>query len=125
MSKARYLADTHVLLWALADDRRLTARHRTILLSGADIFFSAASIWQIAIKKSLGKLKAPGNLAGVLEGAGYHALDVKMIHAEAVASLPLHHTDPFDRLLIVQGQLEKLKLMTVDSQFSRYDVELA
>jgi len=124
MSEARYLADTHILLWALADDRRLTAQHRAILLSGADIFFSAASIWEIAIKKSLGKLNAPDHLADLLERAGYHALDVKMVHAEAVADLPLHHGDPFDRLLIAQGRLEKLKIMTVDNQFSRYDVEI-
>lgn len=124
MSDRRYLADTHILLWALADDDRLPKRHREILLSDAEIIFSAASLSEIAIKKSLGKLKAPDNLAGLLEQAGFRALDIKMPHAEAVADLPFHHSDPFDRLLIVQGQLEKLTIMTVDKYFASYDVEI-
>ena len=124
MSELRYLADTHILLWALSDDERLPRRHRKILLSEAEIFFSAASIWEIAIKKSLGKLKAPDHLANLLERAGFRALDIKMVHAEAVADLPFHHSDPFDRLLIVQGQLEKMTVMTVDKHFVHYGVEI-
>lgn len=66
MSGKRYLADTHILLWALADDKRLPERHRAILLSSAEVFYSAASVWEIAIKKSLGKLKAPEDLSSLL-----------------------------------------------------------
>ena len=124
MSGVRYLADTHILLWALADDERLPKRHRTVLLSDAEIFFSAASIWEIAIKKSLGKLKAPNHLADLLERAGFRALDIKMVHAEAVANLPFHHGDPFDRLLITQAKHEKLTILSVDKQFVSYDVEI-
>ena len=124
MSDKRYLADTHILLWALADDGRLRKGHRTLLLSDADIFFSAASIWEIAIKKSLGKLKAPDDLAGLLVQAGFRPLDIKMGHAKAVAALPFHHSDPFDRMLIAQGQIEKLTILTVDKHFSHYDVEI-
>jgi PIN domain nuclease of toxin-antitoxin system len=123
MSSVRYLADTHVLLWALEDDKRLPERHRQILLSDAEVFFSAASIWEIAIKKSLGKLKAPDRLADILPRAGFRALDVTAIHAEAVAGLPLHHSDPFDRLLIAQAQIEKMTLLTVDAQFLLYNAD--
>jgi PIN domain nuclease of toxin-antitoxin system len=124
MSETRYLADTYILLWALGDDDRLAERHRAILLSAAEVFFSAASVWEIAIKKSLGKLTAPSDLASVLPRAGFRALDITAIHAEAVGSLPPHHADPFDRLLIAQARIEKMTLLTVDGQFSRYDVDI-
>jgi PIN domain nuclease of toxin-antitoxin system len=125
MSETRYLADTHVLLWALGDDRRLLERHRAILLSTVEVFFSAASVWEIAIKKSLGKLTAPDHLAALLPRAGFRPLDITPTHAEAVTSLPPHHADPFDRLLIAQARIEKLTLLTMDSQFSRYDIDVA
>jgi PIN domain nuclease of toxin-antitoxin system len=124
ISEACYLADTHILLWALDDDGRLPKRHREILLTSAAIFFSAASIWEIAIKKALGKLKAPDNLASILPRAGFRALDVTPIHAEAVGSLPMRHGDPFDRLLIVQAQIERMTLLTADAQFALYGVEV-
>ncbi len=123
MSGARYLADTHILLWALAGDRRLPERHRAILLSGAEVFFSAASVWEIAIKKSLGKLRAPDHLAATLPRAGFRGLDITPAHAEAAGTLSLRHGDPFDRLLIAQAQIERMILMTVDAQFSLYDVD--
>jgi PIN domain nuclease of toxin-antitoxin system len=124
MSEMRYLADTHILLWALGDDNRLAERHRSILRSAAEVFFSAASVWEIAIKKSLGKLTAPEHLAAVLPRAGFRALDITAIHAEAVTGLPPHHADPFDRLLIAQARIEQMTLLTVDGQFSRYDVDI-
>ncbi len=120
-----YLADTHILLWALGDDKHLLERHRAILLSSAEVYFSAASVWEIAIKRSLGKLKAPDRVAATLPRAGFRALDVTATHAEAVASLPLHHIDPFDRLLIAQAQIERMTLLAVDTQFSRYDIDIA
>jgi PIN domain nuclease of toxin-antitoxin system len=121
----RYLADTHILLWALADDPHLPERFRPILLSGADVFFSAASVWEIAIKKSLGKLNAPDRLREVLPRAGFRALDITAAHAEAVGSLPFHHADPFDRLIIAQAMGEKLTVLTADAKFSLYDIILA
>ncbi len=124
MINVRYLADTHILLWALADDHRLAERHRTILTSDAVVFASAVSIWEIAIKKSLGKLKVPDQLVSLLAPAGFRGLDIKMSHADAVAHLPFHHSDPFDRLLIAQGQLENLTILTVDKLFQHYDVDL-
>jgi len=124
MNALRYLADTHVLLWALADDRRLLGRHKSVLLSSAEVYFSAASIWEIAIKRSLGKLQAPQNLAALLPRAGFIPLDLTPRHAEAVLDLPRHHSDPFDRLLIVQAMIEKMCVMTVDTRFSHYGVDL-
>jgi PIN domain nuclease of toxin-antitoxin system len=124
MNGTRYLADTHVVLWALASDKRLVERHRAILLSPAEVFFSAASVWEIAIKKSLGKLKAPDHLAVLLPRAGFRTLDITPIHAEAVSGLPPHHADPFDRLLIAQARIEKMTLLTVDGQFSRYGIDV-
>lgn len=125
MSAKRYLADTHIVLWALADDKRLSKSYRDILLSDAIIYFSAASIWEIAIKKSLGKLQAPADLASLLEQAGYKPLEIGIAHAQAVAELPFHHSDPFDRLLIVQSQLEKLVLLSTDKSMALYDIEIA
>ncbi len=124
MTGTRYLADTHILLWALADDKRLPERHRAILLSGAEVFFSAASVWEIAIKKALGKLKAPDNLSALLPRAGFRPLGIPPVHAETAGGLPLHHTDPFDRLLIAQAMLENMTLLTADAQFSLYDIRL-
>jgi len=124
MNALRYLADTHVLLWALADDRRLLGRHKSVLLSSAEVYFSAASIWEIAIKRSLGKLQAPQNLAALLPRAGFIPLDLTPRHTEAVSDLPRHHGDPFDRLLIVQAMIEKMCVMTVDTRFSHYGVDL-
>ncbi len=122
MTGTHYLADTHIMLWAVGNDKRLPERHRAILLSTAEVFFSAASIWEIAIKKSLGKLKAPDRLATRLPRAGFRPLNVSPIHAEAIASLPSRHADPFDRLLIAQARIEKMTVMSVDAQFSLYDV---
>ena len=124
MTGKRYLADTHILLWALADDKRLPERHRAILLSGAEVFFSAASVWEIAIKKALGKLKAPDGLSTLLPRAGFRALGISAVHAEAAGALPPHHTDPFDRLLIAQAMQENMILLTADAQFSHYAIEL-
>lgn len=124
MTDVRYLADTHILLWALGDDKRLPERHRAILLSSAEIFCSAASVWEIAIKKSLGKLKAPDCLAALLPQAGFRTLDITPVHAEAVSDLPGHHAGLFDRLLIAQARVEKMTLLTVDAQFSHYNISL-
>jgi PIN domain nuclease of toxin-antitoxin system len=120
----RYLADTHILLWALADDARLPERHREILLSDAEVYFSAASVWEIAIKKALGKLRAPDQLAALLPDAGFGALDITAVHAEAAGALPPLHADPFDRLLIAQAAAEKMALLTVDAQIARYGGEI-
>ena len=121
----RLLLDTHVLLWWLADDRRLVRRTRQIIADPNNaIFVSAASIWEIAIKAGLGRLKVDVDvLASGLEANGLMSLPIAAAHAAAVFHLPLLHRDPFDRMLISQARTEKLQLVTRDPQFAEYDVE--
>lgn len=121
----RYLVDTHILLWVLNADSRLSDRHRDIFLAGEDVNVSAISVAEIAIKKSLGKITLSGDVVDILRSSGIPILIVNEVHAARLEHLPLHHRDPFDRLLIAQAQIEGLTLVTADRQFSAYDVALA
>jgi PIN domain nuclease of toxin-antitoxin system len=125
MTTGPFLADTHIILWSISDDRRLGEHHRAILASEAVVFVSAASVWEIAIKRSIGKLQSPDDLATLLPRMRFQPLVVTHQHAHAVGNLPPHHGDPFDRLLIAQARVEKLTILTSDSHFARYDVALA
>lgn len=125
MTAAGFLADTHIVLWSIADDPRLSALYREILASDAVVFVSAASVWEMSIKRSLGKLDVPDNLAELLPQMRFTPLAITAEHAQAVATLPLHHSDPFDRLLIAQARLEGLTIMTADPQFPAYGVAVA
>ncbi len=91
---------------------------------GVDPIVSAVTIWEAAIKRGLGKLEAPDDLLAQLEGAGVGLLPITARHADLVASLPLHHRDPFDRLLVAQATLEKLPLVSDDEWVRRYDIEV-
>ncbi len=120
----RLLLDTHVLLWWDGDDKRLPAAFQTAV--GApenDVYVSAASAWEIAIKRASGKLKTGGSVASTIKSHSFMALPVTVEHAERAGSLPLLHRDPFDRLLVAQAYLERLTLVTVDDQILRYQVE--
>jgi PIN domain nuclease of toxin-antitoxin system len=124
----RCLLDTHVLLWALRDDARLSKKARAILLDDAHtLFWSAASTWELAIKSALKRIHFTSPLGeylpGKLESEGVEPLSVTSAHAAAVELLPLHHHDPFDRLLIAQARVEGLSLLTADKVMRRYDVE--
>ncbi|MBZ9766651.1 MULTISPECIES: type II toxin-antitoxin system VapC family toxin [unclassified Mesorhizobium] len=125
MTTGPFLADTHIILWSISDDRRLSEQHRAILNSEAMVFASAASVWEIAIKRSIGKLQAPDDLPGLLPRMRFQPLAVTLQHAHAVGDLPPHHGDPFDRLLIAQAQVENLTILTSDSHFARYSIALA
>ena len=125
----KVLLDTHVFLWWITDDPRLSPRARRIIADGANVaFLSAASGWEIAIKAKLGRLRLPDNpehfILKQLELNIIEVLPVQMSHALHVYALPYHHRDPFDRLLIAQAQLEKLPILTADPQISRYPVEV-
>ena len=118
------LLDTQVALWALTDCPRLSERARTLILNpDATVFFSAASVWEIAIKHRLARSDMPvsGAEAEVLfREAGYVELPVSAAHAAATEKLPGHHADPFDRMLVAQALYEPLRLLTHDRQLLTY-----
>jgi PIN domain nuclease of toxin-antitoxin system len=123
------LLDTQVWLWMLAAPERLSPAGRRLVVSmDNELFFSAASAWEIAIKYALGKLKLSGEPADLvpewMTRTGVTPLAVLHRHALHVASLPRHHRDPFDRLLVAQAQLEQLTVLTADRDFERYDVKV-
>jgi PIN domain nuclease of toxin-antitoxin system len=117
----RLLLDTHVFLWAVADSRKLGAAARRLIEEADEVRVSAASIWEIAIKSRLGKLVGDAeSLAAAIEDSGFAELPVTGRHAAAVARLPSHHADPFDRLLVAQALAEPLILLTADKTLARY-----
>ncbi len=116
------LVDTNVIVWLLLGDRsRVSETARDALEDERNsVAVSAATVWEIAIKRSLGKLTIEDRWARALTGLGFDALPVTAIHAEAVEHLPWHHRDPFDRLLIAQAATEGLELVTADPRFAAY-----
>jgi PIN domain nuclease of toxin-antitoxin system len=119
----KLVVDTHAALWLLADDRRLSETARR-LLADDDIpcFLSTASVWEAAIKRSIGKLTVPADFHRQMALRGISSIPVYENHAAAVAELPLHHRDPFDRLLVAQAQLEGMSILSSDPQLRAYDV---
>ncbi|PZX17020.1 PIN domain nuclease of toxin-antitoxin system [Palleronia aestuarii] len=121
----RLLLDTHILLWAALDDARLPAGIREVLTApGTELHVSAASVWEVAIKRSIGKLSVPDDLFDTVRAEGVVPLAITWAHARAAGRLPRHHADPFDRMLIAQSRLEGLRLASADAQISLYDVDL-
>lgn len=119
------LLDTHIFLWWLADSRRLSDEIRTRVADPETaIFVSAASIWEVGIKRAVGKLEAPAEMACYVEEEGFRGLPIGLRHAEIAAGLPLHHRDPFDRMLIAQGLADDLAIVTADGRFEPYGVKL-
>ena len=122
---ARYLLDTHVLLWWLSDPSKLTDPARDAIANGLNaVYVSSAAVWEMAIKKALGRLDIPGNLEEVLGKDHIEVLPITLPHALAVADLPVHHQDPFDRMQVVQARLEALVIVTRDPQIAEYDVQV-
>lgn len=118
----RLLLDTHVLLWWLAGDPSLPDEVGERIDTELDVFVSPASIWEIEIKKAIGKLKAPSDLVDVIEESGVSELPIRYRHAELAGRLPPVHRDPFDRLLVAQAMSERLTLVSRDADIRRYDV---
>jgi PIN domain nuclease of toxin-antitoxin system len=117
----RILLDTHIFYWLFYDQHRLPSAARTILDEADAVFVSAVSLWEIAIKVRVGKLKADiPELISSLEAANLLELPVLARHTPLVSILPLHHADPFDRLLIAQAITEPLLLLTADPQLKQY-----
>ncbi len=123
----RVLLDTQCWLWMTLSPERFSPSGRALVESRETIlYFSAASAWEIAIKHALGKLRLPESPAAYVPGRvaalGVQPLPIEQRHALHVATLPAHHRDPFDRLLIAQAQLEDLAILTADAVFAAYDV---
>ncbi len=116
------LLDTHTLLWAIDGGRQLRQVARDAIFHDSRVYVSAASYWEIAIKTAIGKLQPAENPLEFIQGSGFTELPITFRHAEIAASLPLHHRDPFDRMLVAQAQAEALTIVTDDSQITRYDV---
>ncbi len=109
----RLLIDTQIFIWAVIDSDRLSEQARVIMLDAAEVFVSAASIWEIAIKAKLGKLKGdPRAFAAAIIESGFHELVISARHACVVHELPLYHKDPFDRLLVAQALSEPFRLIS-------------
>jgi PIN domain nuclease of toxin-antitoxin system len=118
-----FLLDTHVLLWWLDNPRLLSRQAKKAIEDGRNrIYVSAAVAWEIAIKKSLGKLDAPDDLEEMIDANRFNPLPVTIAHALGVLALPDHHRDPFDRLLIAQALHAGFRLVTRDEEIAKYPV---
>ena len=119
----KLLLDTHVVLWWLDDPNKIAEGTRDEIAQADTVLVSAVVAWEIAIKRSLGKLTAPHNLEAAVAAAGFEPLPISLSHALAVESLPPVHRDPFDRLLIAQANFENCTLVTRDEVFQQYPVQ--
>jgi len=116
--------DTEAFIWWDENDPRLGGNARAAIENASVVYVSAASVWEIAIKASIGKLATRRRATLAVEQAGFDELPITFDHADAVRSLPHHHRDPFDRLIIAAARVEGCAVLTSDGQFARYDVEV-
>lgn len=117
------MIDSHILIWWLLDSPELKPKLKTLLANPAQkVYVSAASVWEIAIKQALGKLQGFENLPDMLAISDFEVIDIKTHHAMYAANLPLHHKDPFDRMIIAQSVFEALMLISEDRVFSSYEM---
>ena len=119
------ILDTHIILWWLDDNDSLPKKYRQEIADRNNIcFVSAASVWEISIKSAIGKLDIPDNYLEVLLDQNFREIPISWQHASKVRYLPMHHKDPFDRLLIAQAIVEDLMFLSVDKIISKYDVKI-
>jgi PIN domain nuclease of toxin-antitoxin system len=119
----RLLLDTHVVLWELEGVRSIGPRARDAVERASELLFSVVSFAEIGVKVAIGKLDVPEDLHDHVLRSGLHILGLTAHHGLAVAHLPMHHRDPFDRLLVSQARAETLTLLSADGRFAAYDVE--
>lgn len=120
----RVLLDTHALLWALADDERLSSSARELIVDETnDVLVSVVSAWEIAVKRSLGKLEAPEDLESVVAEAGFLHRLILFDDCKRLSTLPPLHRDPFDRMLVCQALEEGIPIVSRDKMISRYPVQ--
>jgi PIN domain nuclease of toxin-antitoxin system len=118
----KLLLDTHVVLWQLSGERSLGRDAEQAIDSATELAFSVVSFAEIGVKAAIGKLTVPGDFSEQVKGAGLRTLALDAAHGLAVAGLPLHHRDPFDRLLVAQAQQDGYALVTADERIRAYDV---
>ena len=119
------ILDTHVVIWALENNSTLSDKAAEAIIDADNmVFVSAASVWEIGIKRTMGKLETPDNLLEEIRLHRFSSLPISLHHAELAAKLPNIHKDPFDRMLIAQAMYEKLTLVTRDEVTSKYDVKI-
>lgn len=118
----RLLLDTHVALWWLGGSARITDETAAAIEAAEEAVVSAASVWEVEIKRSVGKLAVPSDFREQIRSAGFRDLAITSLHAEEAARLPSHHRDPFDRILIAQARVEGLVLVTADRELLQYEV---
>jgi PIN domain nuclease of toxin-antitoxin system len=116
------LLDTHVVLWWLTDDPTLADEIKDRLDREPDVYVSAATIWEVAIKQAIGKLSEPPRLPERIRDSGFTPLPISPEHAITAGRLPMIHRDPFDRMLVAQAQCEDLTLVTRDANCQKYDI---
>jgi PIN domain nuclease of toxin-antitoxin system len=123
----KLLLDTHTFLWFIEDNPRLSAQAKTLLESDVDLLLSTASLWELAIKVSIGKLTLAQPydifIPQQLTDNDIEVLPISMAHLGVVSTLPFHHGDPFDRLLIAQAMLEQLPIVSIDTTFDAYSIK--
>lgn len=117
------LLDTHVALWGITADAALDSELLDRLRRDPDIFLSPVTLWEITIKQTAGRLGGPPDLAERVADMGFRELPVTHSHAIAAGRLPVHHRDPFDRMLVAQAKVEGLTLVTRDPDIQRYEVD--
>lgn len=117
----RILLDTHIFLWAVSGDRKLSKKAEQLIVDADEVYVSAATIWEISIKAGLDKIVADvEELIAEIGAAGFRELPITNAHAAAVRNLPDHHRDPFDRLLVAQAITEPLRLLSADEHVWKY-----
>jgi PIN domain nuclease of toxin-antitoxin system len=117
----KILLDTHIYLWVVMDHPKLSQEARRLILDADEVFISSASIWEIAIKVSLGKIDANvEQLVQEIQNCGFVELPIRATHAAAVRNLPDYHRDPFDRILVAQALCEPLRLLSADARVRKY-----
>ena len=120
----RLLLDSHILLWWLALAPNLTDRARRAITLAEEVYVSAVSVWELAIKAASGRLRVPEDLEEQMRKNGFVPLPITMAHGIAAAGLPLHHRNPFDRMLVAQASLESLTLLTADPRLKLYGIRI-
>jgi len=121
----QFLIDTHVLLWALCEPDKLKKETIELIENENNIILvSIATLWELQVKESINKLKLPDNFFCDLTNFGYEILPINIQHLKKLKFLPMHHRDPFDRMLIAQAITEKLKLITQDQDICKYEVQV-